>query len=78
VDRTGDSGRLDFRVLGDRALIHLVDGAVPEYEPAQDALEWFRKDVDDEDLAEKRRSRASTSPRLARSTRAGSAARAST
>jgi hypothetical protein len=41
-------------------------------------IEWFRKDVDDEDLAEKRRSRASTSPRLARSTRAGSAARAST
>jgi hypothetical protein len=53
VDRTGDSGRLDFRMLGDRALIHLVDGAVPEFEPAQDALGWFRKDVDDEDLAEK-------------------------
>src|SRR3954453_4406524 len=36
MHRARDSGRLDFRVLGDRALIHLVDGAVPQLEPAQE------------------------------------------
>jgi hypothetical protein len=47
MHRAGDSGRLDFRVLGDRALIHLVDGAVPQCEPAQEVTDTQRMPVMD-------------------------------
>ncbi|WP_210419551.1 hypothetical protein ACRDU6_18345 [Mycolicibacterium sp. ELW1] len=36
VHRAGDSCRLDLGVFGNRALIHLVEGAVPEAEPSQE------------------------------------------
>jgi hypothetical protein len=42
-----DSGRLDFCVLGDRALIHLVDGPIPEFEPAQEVTGGERMPVMD-------------------------------
>jgi hypothetical protein len=45
MHRAGDSGRLDFRVLGDRALMHLVDGAVPQFKPAQEVTGGQRMPV---------------------------------